>query len=79
MTFATRLIETHWHVAVKEDTFWQSKVFMKVYNDVILNVSIMISGKCFVSEANQFKCNTRLHPFARSWLYNATAVRGAVW
>jgi len=22
---------------------------------------------------------TRLHPFARSWLYNATAVRGALW
>ena len=22
---------------------------------------------------------TRLHPFARSWFYNATAVRGALW
>jgi len=22
---------------------------------------------------------TRLHPFARSWLYNATAMRGALW
>ena len=25
------------------------------------------------------KTKTRLHPFARSWLYNATAVRGALW
>ena len=22
---------------------------------------------------------TRLNPFARSWFYNATAVRGALW
>ena len=30
--------------------------------------------------SRQWKTNqTRLHPFARSWLYNATAVRDALW
>jgi len=49
------------------------KSFMKIRSAVPENGCLI-----FMHYRNGRK-KTRLHPFARSWLYNVTAVRGALW